>query len=84
MAKIELVATEENFSPKVGDFFMQKDSKEIYILAKTSSDGYILICLNNGDRWTNVQSDISDVFGHIFKGKKSFTKIVTPFVITPE
>ena len=45
MAKIELVATEENFSPKVGDFFMQKDSKEIYILAKTSSDGYILIYL---------------------------------------
>lgn len=81
MAKVELVGTQEDFVPETGNFFMEKDSHEIYILTKVSDDGYILICLNDGHRWSHIQNDPSKVFNG---DKKSFVKIRAPFTITPE
>jgi hypothetical protein len=82
VAKVELVGTKEDFAPEVGDFFMEKESQEIYILAQVSSDEYVLICLNDGHRWVDVQSMLYYVFGN--GGEKGFVKIKAPFTITPE
>jgi hypothetical protein len=82
MAKVELVGAKEDFAPEVGDFFMEKEKQEIYILAQVSSDGYILICLSDGHRWVDVQESTSKIFGQ--GGEKGFVKIEAPFTVTPE
>lgn len=84
MAKVELVGAKEDFAPEVGDFFMEKEKQEIYILAQISPKGYVLICLNDGHRWVDVQDNPSKVFQDVLIDKKTFVKIEAPFTVTPE
>jgi len=77
MTKTEFVKMRDSL--EVGDFFSLNG--EIFIIACTSCDKYALICINDGYRWTDEQSDINEVFG---SQKNHFTQINTPFVVTPE
>ena len=77
MANIELKPDE---SVNVGDFFLDNKTKEVYIAAQISPQKYVLICLNDGERWTEGVENIEEVFGN---SKNKLTKITRPFTVTP-
>ncbi len=78
MANIKL-ETEES-SVNVGDFFLDKKDKEVYLVAQSGPEEYILICLNDGKRWASGAENIEEIFGNC-RGR--FVKITKSFTVTP-
>jgi hypothetical protein len=79
MAKIKLDPEED--SVNIGDFFLDRKTKEVYIVGHVGPEKYILICLNDGERWSDSSENIEGVFG--FNDKSRFEKITNLFTVIP-
>ena len=78
MANIKI--EKEESSVNVGDFFLDQKTEEVYIVAQSGTEKYILICLNDGQRWACPSLNVEGVFGN---SRGQFVKITKPFTVTP-
>jgi hypothetical protein len=76
--------TKEDKEPKieVGQFYLENDSQQLYIVAELQPPGhYALISLTDGISWTYVCGELYEIFdGH----EDRFTLVTYPFTVTPE
>ena len=78
MNKIKEIEKEEELILKERQIW--RYATQYYILGRVNDDEYVLISLNDGNRWTNP-SKIEDVFG---QSKDEFELVTNPITITPE
>lgn len=85
--KIEIVGEPKKRVPlKKGQLYMHEDG-EVYILASLDGDSYGLICLNDGNFWTEPNVCMEDVFRsaerNFRSGQSEFELITSPITLTP-
>lgn len=74
--------TEKEPKIKVGQFYREDDTQDLYIVARLQPPGnYVLISLTDGISWTEPMFDIDEIYDNDIRG---FTLITDPFTITPE
>lgn len=69
----------KNASLKKGQIYRHIEENEYYILAQVVTD-YVLVCLNDGNCWTQPQERMGDVFG---PSRERFERIDIPITLTP-
>ena len=76
--------TKEDKEPKieVGQFYLENDSQQLYIVAELQPPGdYVLVSLTDGISWAEPYRELYQIFdGH----ESSFTLVTYPFTVTPE
>ena len=76
--------TKEDKEPKieVGQFYLENDSQQLYIVAELQPPGhYALISLTDGISWTEPYRELYQIFDG---NEYSFTLVTYPFTVTPE
>lgn len=84
---IEIVSKAKKHTPlQRGQLYMH-DEGEVYILASLDGDSYGLICLNDGNFWTEPEVCMEDVFRsaerNFRSGQSEFELITSPITLTP-
>lgn len=69
----------KNADLKTGQIYHHIEENEYYILAQVVTD-YVLVCLNDGNYWTQPQKSIKDVFS---TSRENFERIDLPITLTP-
>jgi len=80
--KIKYTKEDKEQKIDVGQFYLENDSQQLYIVAELQPPGhYALVSINDGISWTEPYKHLYEIFdGH----EDSFTLITYPFTITPE
>jgi hypothetical protein len=80
--KIKYTKETQKSKIEVGQFYIEEDSQQLYIVAQLRPPGsYVLISLNDGVSWREPVFDINEVYDSF---TNSFTLITDPFTVTPE
>lgn len=69
----------KNADLKKGQIYRHIEENEYYILAQVVTD-YVLVCLNDGNYWTQPQERMEDVFS---TRREEFERIDLPITLTP-
>lgn len=81
MTKVNIVNETQKPTHKVGNFYREESSGEVYILVTTDGTDMLLVCLNDGCRWGKATkvSSIYDItqseFDEASEYEGDFTKI---------
>jgi hypothetical protein len=80
--KIKYTKEERALKIKVGQFYREEDSQQLYIVAELQPPGdYVLVSLTDGISWAEPYRELYQIFeAH----ESSFTLITDPFTVTPE
>ena len=74
--------TEKEPKIKVGQFYRENDSDQLYIVARLQPPGtYVLVSLTDGISWTEPRLDIDEIYDNRIS---RFTLITDPFTVTPD
>jgi hypothetical protein len=80
--KIKYTKEKQESKIDVGQFYIEEDSQELYIVAELQPPGdYVLVSLTDGISWAEPYRELYQIFdGH----ESSFKLITDPFTVTPE
>ena len=62
LKSINYSAKGQKHSPQRGQYYLHKKDLEVYVVSNAEDGEWALICLNEGCRWNEWQSNINDIF----------------------
>jgi hypothetical protein len=62
ISNVEKCQTKKNL-PKAGDYYIHNETNDIFIVCFIGDNMYILISIENGNRWMKPNENILQIFG---------------------